>query len=580
MQKWLEKWPDASIHLMLTLPGEKTSYPASTRIENGELIFLPGYGDTQKAGHGAAYVAATRDGTHLAVSETVLTEILLRGRGGETIPEAPEAQAGWVADVLDAAHRAEEAAKRAENAQVTDEQVGKAVEDFLRENPVEFEEKDPTVPGWAKEPEKPTYTADEVGAQPKGDYTLKSEIPAPYTLPVASADTLGGVKVGEGVQMDGEHLKIKPQFVHDLINKMCIPFTATDNFVTCLPVSDYPLGVISHIEPKQEGSGDPSPDNVRPIVGWTEASLTRTGKNLFDQSAHLTNDETLNRWYYKTLKMQPNTTYTMSCDIPTAGKDYVALFAFNSGGSADGATNQVYKERPVQITTLDDGIIKIQYRKTSADYSVSWYKYQIELGETATEYAPYQGNQFTAQFGQTIYGGSYDWNAGKLIVTHNWQIFNGEEDWEYLSIGVLYPYFAFKIGEYGYVKNGKYKCSHFANDDYLTSAVPAYNVCCVLNSTGYKDSRLIIRPSLEIAADLTQWKTYLAAQAAAGTPVVVVYELETPITIQLTPQQILSLDGENNLWSDCGETTVNGPNSPKVLENRIAALEAAMANLA
>lgn len=208
VQKWLEKWPDASIHLMLTLPGEKTSYPANTRIENGELIFLPGYGDTQKAGHGAAYVAATRDGTHLAVSETVLTEILLRGRGGETIPEAPEAQAGWVANVLDAAHRAEEAAKRAENAQVTDEQVGKAVEDFLRENPVEFEEKDPTVPEWAKAKEKPTYTAEEVGAQPKGDYALVSEIPAPYTLPVASADTLGGVKVGDGLQMDGEKLAI------------------------------------------------------------------------------------------------------------------------------------------------------------------------------------------------------------------------------------------------------------------------------------------------------------------------------------------------------------------------------------
>lgn len=38
------------------------------------------------------------------------------------------------------------------------------------------EESDPTVPEWAKQPEKPTYTADEVGAQPEGDYALKSEI--------------------------------------------------------------------------------------------------------------------------------------------------------------------------------------------------------------------------------------------------------------------------------------------------------------------------------------------------------------------------------------------------------------------
>lgn len=38
-------------------------------------------------------------------------------------------------------------------------------------------ESDPTVSEWAKQPQKPTYTAEEVGAQAKGDYALKSEIP-------------------------------------------------------------------------------------------------------------------------------------------------------------------------------------------------------------------------------------------------------------------------------------------------------------------------------------------------------------------------------------------------------------------
>lgn len=42
---------------------------------------------------------------------------------------------------------------------------------------VQTHEVDPTVPDWAKQPEKPTYTAEEVGAQPKGDYALKSDIP-------------------------------------------------------------------------------------------------------------------------------------------------------------------------------------------------------------------------------------------------------------------------------------------------------------------------------------------------------------------------------------------------------------------
>lgn len=145
VSKWLEKWPGAGIDLMLALPGEKASYPAKTLLQDGELLFLPGFGDTQKAGHGAAYVVATLNATHVAVSDTVLTEILPKGRDGDTLPEAPEAQAGWVADVLDAATRAEEAAERAENAgggTITDEQIKEAVDEYLTENPISDERLD------------------------------------------------------------------------------------------------------------------------------------------------------------------------------------------------------------------------------------------------------------------------------------------------------------------------------------------------------------------------------------------------------------------------------------------------------
>ncbi len=38
------------------------------------------------------------------------------------------------------------------------------------------QETDPTVPEWAKEPKKPKYTAEEVGAQPKGDYASKDDV--------------------------------------------------------------------------------------------------------------------------------------------------------------------------------------------------------------------------------------------------------------------------------------------------------------------------------------------------------------------------------------------------------------------
>lgn len=42
--------------------------------------------------------------------------------------------------------------------------IKNAVNDYLAENPIHIEETDPTVPEWAKRKEKPSYTADEVGA--------------------------------------------------------------------------------------------------------------------------------------------------------------------------------------------------------------------------------------------------------------------------------------------------------------------------------------------------------------------------------------------------------------------------------
>ena len=45
---------------------------------------------------------------------------------------------------------------------VSEAQIAQAVADYLTQNPIE--ETDPTVPAWAKQPEKPFYTADEVGA--------------------------------------------------------------------------------------------------------------------------------------------------------------------------------------------------------------------------------------------------------------------------------------------------------------------------------------------------------------------------------------------------------------------------------
>ena len=103
---------------------------------------------------------------------------------------------------------------------VSDEKIAEAVGAYMEANPIE--ETDPTVPDWAKKPEKPTYTASEVGALPDttkipsktsdlqndsgfltehqdlSGYALKSEVPK-------SASDVGADAAGTAVAKVSEH---------------------------------------------------------------------------------------------------------------------------------------------------------------------------------------------------------------------------------------------------------------------------------------------------------------------------------------------------------------------------------------
>ena len=59
-----------------------------------------------------------------------------------------------------------------------------------------------------------------------------------------------------------------------IVDSLAPEFSETGAVVTCNPVAGYPLSIKAQIVPLQEGSGDPSPDNVRPISGWDSATLT------------------------------------------------------------------------------------------------------------------------------------------------------------------------------------------------------------------------------------------------------------------------------------------------------------------
>ena len=71
----------------------------------------------------------------------------------------------------------------------------------------------------------------------------------------------------------------KPWSSKHIIDMLCPPLEGSGNPVVCYPVAGYPLAVKAKWEPMQEGSGTPSPENIRPIKGRDSVTITRQEDN-------------------------------------------------------------------------------------------------------------------------------------------------------------------------------------------------------------------------------------------------------------------------------------------------------------
>lgn len=165
----------------------------------------------------------------------------------------------------------------------------------------------------------------------------------------------------------------------------------------------------------------------------------------------------------------------------------------------------------------------------------------------------------------TVYSGEVDIVSGELTVDTMMVTLTGEES------AARYVWDAYSLTVPGLVDvNNEVNviaCSH--TDTFITglrmsvtSATDEYPVA-VCTSAG---PRVRFR-NREAGSTLEEYRAYLQAQNSAGTPVQVVARLATPQTYQLTPTQVLTLLGANNVWSDTGTVEAEIGENPNVLEN-------------
>ena len=359
-----------------------------------------------------------------------------------------------------------------------------------------------------------------------------------------SADAISYDNTSSGLEADNVQ-----DAIDETITKLSAVGSASGDIASFNDGSNLPMPKLEvAIEPVQEGSGDPSPENIRPISGWDEVNVTRCGKNLFDKTTFtvkkfLTSDgriETSDNWSISDyIGVKGGTAYILS-GVTNAGT--VAYHCFydkdkNFISSVISTTQN--------FTTPSNAVyVRLSMRTETPD------AVQLEYGNTATAYEPYNPNShtYTIDLDGTRYGGKVDLVSGVMTVDRvgvdlgslTWTNRNSDSAGVFSSTGIT---------NYNWSDSISFMCSNYKPNGTVISVTQMTNRengVVTFYYQGTSSTRQIYIKDLDKSSMTgAEFKT-------AMNGVQLVYELATPLTIQLSPTVVKSLRGMNNVVADTG----------------------------
>ena len=402
-----------------------------------------------------------------------------------------------------------------------------------------------------------------------------------------------------------------------IVDMLCPPLEETGNPVQCYPVAGYPLGCKASWEPTQKGSGEPSPENIRPIKGRDSVTVERCGGNLLEFLE--TNDQSSNISIVvdqqKVVTLNGALTTKGNIEIAKcrlhwcSGKMYTMRVKKISGavvlGAGDGITyafslfsedlthffrgstaSTNFNEYIAEDTSLEEVELIFMLQCWREGTKFDNYKFQVEIVEGTTPptaYSPYTGQTTTLTLPHTIYGGTVDAVTGEGQETWKLVTLDGTEVWYTWGVNAnsnaVTGFYTYDIGDYA-TPDPKGVCSN------LPWSIEVYggsNVGIGFATVGESRYLMYCAPTaiLDDTSDdthaIASLKSYLAAQYAAGTPVQIAYMLATPVPIKTTgAQPIPALSGVNTVLTNADSVTVTGRADPI---KRITDLEDAVASM-
>jgi hypothetical protein len=331
------------------------------------------------------------------------------------------------------------------------------------------------------------------------------------------------------------------------------------------------------INPVQSGSGDPAPDNVRPISGWTQVKVTRTGKNLLPKmvaGTYTNNGGTIVVDENGVATMSGTTTATgnvatiplstplvITQEMVDAGlyyhinnSDANAVIAANleSSGGVSAASLAFTPVNRISgafgAASVGKRIDRVRFWISSGVTLSGTYAPSFEFSSAASDYEPYSGTTLTIDLDGTIYGGTLDVLTGVLTVNKG-IVDLGSLSWEKFN-GTQTAYFRASVPG---IKPA------------ASSLIPDGISCSAYQPTGSTYVSYSAYP-YSIGVTSTQTANYIYVQdlrwnnaddfKTNASGVMFVYPLKNPQTYQLTPTEVSTLLGANNIWADTGDTTM------------------------
>ena len=416
-----------------------------------------------------------------------------------------------------------------------------------------------------------------------------------------SADTLA--ESVKNITPDDSSIGDKPWSSKHIIDMLCPPLEESGNPVVCNPVAGYSLGVKASWEPVQEGSGTPSPENIRPIKGRDSVTVERCGENVIEflstedssSDIKIAVDAEKNITLNGTLAGKGNISIG-TCRLHwVAGKTYT-MYVKKVGGSVSLGSGDGITFAYALFTTDYDHFFRGDTNSTNLDVYIAsdaalvetelvfmlqcWrkgtvfnnFKFQIEVVEgttTPSTYAPYNGRTNTLTLPETVYGGEVDAVSSEGQETQKLVILNGTESWNSWGINAHNPaitgFYTYDINDYDAI-NSKGICSHLEtpNQDVWGGRNAGIGFATVGSSRYFMFSMMTSSlPDISAGHEVASLKAYLAAQNDAGTPVQIAYKLAEPVPFTATGAQPLSaLAGVNTVLTDADSATVTGRADP------------------